>query len=66
MQQVLDVSITFPCAQAYVSNAANKGEWAAKQRETGKIVKYRTSAESVGLKFHPAVFEAYGRAGTLF
>jgi hypothetical protein len=41
MQQVLDVSITFPSAQAYVASAAKEDGWSSKHRETEKVGKYR-------------------------
>ena len=66
LAQVVDVSITFPGAAAYVAGAASEDGWAAQVRETGKVTKYRASAASVGLAFHPAVFETFGRAGLLF
>ena len=49
-----------------IAGAADEDGWAAQQRETGKVKKYRASAESVGLAFHPAVFETFGRCGKLF
>ena len=66
LAQAVDVSITYPGAAAYVAGAADEAGWAAQQRETGKVKKYRASAESVGLAFHPAVFETFGRCGKLF
>ena len=64
--EVIDVSITFPCAQAYVQEAATTDGSAAQKRETGKTKKYKTVATTAGLKFAPAVFETYGRAGQMF
>ena len=59
----IDISVTQPACDTYVSGAAQSARYAATEREKHKKAKYVELCERVGMDFVPFVFEVQGAIG---